>query len=497
MGVSINACIRAAYTRNALFKTWASLKKTAYLDTEHSGVTFFTLESVLPASSDPVHPGHFQAVRWVAVFYGVALLAGVLGMLLLYPMSPHAIGDLSNLMGPLAENLAHGRGFVVCSDGMTIPGNVLCYHAARMPLPPLLLASLDRLFAGSFLAVEGAKIALVLLPVAGAALLCLRALAARSLRVRAGCLLLLLGALLLPVQFIDALNMQVEEGYSFCFLTLAVAILFFTARGGFTWRLAVISGLDLVALYLTKSSMIAVALFLALALAWRTDDRRKAVTIVLLFLCGPLGWGLFTLHASGHFTVGTSLDGINLHKGNYREFLDRYPPAPDEGLDRYDASLNAGNRFSAEWTFHRFHMQAAETFILHNPGRTLAAAARKAWVFFVSPRKIGSRDYTGWLGELTVGSMLLFRLLLWASLVLAAWDAAHGSPAARLSAWLYLGIVVAAALPYLAGFALTRHAAVLSLPAALFLCSRLQPSVRLTARSGWPASPDAVPVQIR
>ena len=445
----------------------------------------------------PTRSSRSSAAQWALAFYGIALLGGALGVALLYPMSPHAIANLSNLMGPLAENLAHGRGFIVCSDGMTIPGNVLCYHAARMPLPPLLLAGLDRLFSGRFLAVEAAKIALVLLPVAAGVMLCLQSLAARSNRVRAGCLLLLLSALLLPVQFIDVLNMQVEEGYSFCFLTLAVAVLFFTGRRTISWPLTLVSGLDLLALYLTKSSMIAVALFLALSLAWLAADRRKAAAILVLFLCGPLGWGLYTLHASGHFTVGTSLDGINLHKGNYREFLDRYPPGPDDGLDRYDASLSAGHLFHNEWTFNRFHMRAAEAFMLHTPGRTLAAAGRKGWVFFVSPRKIGSRNYVGWLGGLTVVSMLFFRLLLWTSLGLAAWDVVRGSSIGRLHGWLYLGVVLAAALPYLAGFALTRHAAVLSLPAAFFLCSRLQTITPARARSGWPASPGDAPVPVR
>ncbi len=458
------------------------------------GRRFFTLKAVLPETTAPTRSSRSSAVKWALAFYGIALLGGALGIALLYPMSPHAVGDLSNLMGPLAENLAHGQGFMVCSDGMTIPGNVLCYHAARMPLPPLLLAGLERLFSGRFLAVEAAKIALVLLPVAAAVMLCLQSLAARSNRTRAACLLFLLSALLLPVQFIDVLNMQVEEGYSFCFLTLAVAVLLFTERRTLSWPLTVVSGLALLALYLTKSSMIAVAFFLALSLAWLAADRRKATAILVLFLCGPLGWGLYALHGSGHFTVGTSLDGINLHKGNYREFLDRYPPGPEDGLDRYDASLSSGHLFTREWAFNRFHMRAAEDFMLHNPGRTLAAAARKGWVFFVSPRKIGSRDYTGWLGELTVAGMLLFRLLLWASLILAARDVARGSTALRERAWFYLGIVLAAALPYLAGFALTRHAAVLSLPAALFLCSRLLPA---RARSGWLASPGAGPAPAR
>ncbi len=406
------------------------------------------------------------------VFYVCSFVVAVSAAFVLRGFRSMKLADLANLMGPLSENLAHGRGFVVCTDAMTTAGDVICSHASRMPLSPLLLACLIRIFSNRYLPVELAKIALVLLPVAAAVALAVEEI--RSTSHSAARILvpaLLFFAVVLPTQLIDVVNMQVEEGYSFCLLTYALAVLLFGVRQrSLSWRITVLFALSVLGLYLTKSSMIAVAAFLVLIFCLQVSDRWKRAAVLLLVACGPVGWGLYALHATGRFSVGTSLDGINLHKGNYPAFLDRYPP-PDEGsLDRYDRSLNDGRYFSNEWTFNTFHMHAAESYMRSHPARTGDAMLRKARVFFLSLRKIGSGQYSGWLNAATDGSMVLFRLLLWGACCIAVWLLIRGSGAARWAAITYIGTVCAVAAPYLAGFALTRHAGVLVLPSALFIC---------------------------
>ena len=305
-------------------------------------------------------------------------------------------------MGPLAESVAHGRGYTVCTDGLTIPGDVVCSHASRMPLPPFLLAALIRIFHDNYLAVELAKIALVLLPVAGMVALVSHSCWSTSRSVvRILAPVLLFASLILPTQLIDVVNMQVEEGYSFCLLSYAVAVLLFGVRDKvIPWRTTILFALSVLALYLTKSSMVVAAAFLVLMFCLHVRDRRKRLTVVLIALCGPFGWGLYTLHASGHFGVGTSLDGINLHKGNYPQFLERYPPVDEGSLDRYDQSLNAGKYFSNEWAFNSFHKQAAETYMASHPGRTLDAAFWKAQVFFFHCAKSDLNNIgAGWAGS--------------------------------------------------------------------------------------------------
>lgn len=407
-----------------------------------------------------------------AVFYLFSLAIAFAAALLLRTADTNSLSVLSNFMGPLAERLAHGGSYLVSTDAMQTAGNVIAFRANRMPLPPLLLALLIRIFGDRYLWVELAKIALVLVPVAAAYGIAQKSLPdTSSLRTRILVAALLFGALVLPTQLIDVVNMQVEEGYSFCLLTYAVAILLFGVKERTApWRTAVLFALSVVGLYLTKSSMIAAALFLVAAFCLKVRSARKRTAVLLIALCGPLGWGLYTFRATGDFSSGTSIDGINLHKGNYALFLDRYPPADGESMDRYDQALSNGKVFSNEWSFNAYHMSAAEDYMRAHPERTIRASLVKAEVFFVSLRKIGSQQYSGWLGTLTDISMLLFRLLLWSACGLACWLVFRGSQNARWPAVVSLGTVLAVSAPYLAGFALTRHAGVLILPSALFLC---------------------------
>lgn len=422
-----------------------------------------------PAARTANRPAGLHWNPWI--FYLVAYAASVVAAWALHRFRSVDLASLANLMGPLAENIAHGHGYVVCTDAMTEARNVLCYHAARMPLPPVFLALLVELLSRHAWLAELVKIGAVLVPVAAAASLAMSRLrSTRSASLRWAVPVLLLFCLLLPIQLVDVVNMQVEEGYSFCLLTYALAVLLFGIdRRNFRWRTTVLFSLSVLGLYLTKSSMIAAAAFLAGAFCLQVHDRWKRAVVLLVVACGPLGWGLYALHVSGHFSLGTSLDGINLHKGNYPEFLDRYPPADGGSLDRYDGALNAGQHFSSEWRFNRYHMRAAEAYIEGHPERTAIAAWRKAQVFFFSLRKIGSEIYSGWMNAITLASMVLFRLLLWTALVLAVWVLVQGAHRQQWAAIAYLGTVGAVAAPYIAGFALTRHAGVLILPSALFL----------------------------
>ena len=382
-----------------------------------------------------------------------------------------SIYNLSNLIGPLTYQLVHHAGFVTCTDAMQIPGNVICFHVHRMPLPPLLLAGLVNIFGDRYRAVNLAKIALVLVPMAAAfSLLWKQLLHVRRLALRWQVFLLMLVSMMLPTLLVDIIHMQVEEGYSFCLLAYAVAVLLFGGRELQTnIGAAILFALSVAGLYLTKSSMILVCFFLVGYYCWRVRPRYLRVTVVLITLCAPMGWGFYSLHATGRFTVGTSLDGINLHKGNNALFLDRYPPANDGSLDQYDAQLNDRKIFPDEWAWNDYHMHAALVFLKTHPVNDLQGDLRKANIFFVSFRKIGSERYTGTLAAVTAGSMVLFRLLLWSACTLALFTLFSGPAEQRRAAVLYIGVVVTGAAPYIVGFAFTRHASVLILPSTLYL----------------------------
>ncbi len=233
------------------------------------------------------------------------------------------------------------------------------------------------------------------------------------------------------------------------------------------------------------------------------------VFVLLLVVAAPLGWALHQHHASGRYSIGTSLDGINFHKGNNEGFLRNYPPRQSDSLDWYDFNLNQGLHFTGEWTYNDFHRRAAFTYLTTYPRQTLAGDLRKLNVLFFSCRKYGSTASHGAARLFEEAGLLLFRLIFWTAILSSIYllfrlgprqksRISSGAPAAftgpervfvplhlnfsrlrvpRLLAGIFVATVVACTVPYVAGFAYTRHVSILIYPSALFCCRLLCPMI--------------------
>ena len=398
---------------------------------------------------------------------------------------------MTNFVGPTTQSMLAGGGLTVCTDEMGTPGNPICFHAARMPMASLVVGLGIRLFGDHPLPVDLLKTLLLLVPLELAICLAWLRRPRSPARQLTYALLLLLPFAMVPF-IADVINMQVEEGYSYSMLALAVAVLFFAIRPGKGGNIAgaIIFALALDGLYLAKSSMAPAVLVLVVGY-FLLEGRFAARAIVLaLAIAAPAGWALHQHHASGRYSIGTSLDGINLHKSNNPAFLDRYPPPPGDTLDRYDSELNRGQHFSDEWSFNDFHQYAAVAYLRSHPRETLVGDVRKFDVLFVSIRKYGSAEPSGLMAKAETAGLLVFRLLLWTAIAGAFYWVflpARGRPDARLlrlTGAIFLMVVAACALPYLAGFAYTRHASILIYPSALMCCRMLteeKPSMRESA----------------
>ena len=374
--------------------------------------------------------------------------------------------ELGNMVGPTTESLLHGEGLTACTTEQGTPGNPICFHAGRMPIASFTVALGIRLFGMRPLAVNLFKLLLLLAPLAGAMALVCRG--SRGGRWLTGALLLLPFAI--TAFLADVVNMQVEEGYSYSLLALAVALLlYFHVVPGPEWMRAVAFAVAADGVYLSKSSMFIVLLVL-LAGFWRMERGTMLRWVVAVLVLGaPAGWAMHQHHASGRYSVGTSLDGMNLHKSNSPEFLQLYPPPAGESLDGHDQDLNAGLHFGDEWSYNDYHARAAFAYMRAHPREELKAGARKLWVIFVSVHKVGSSETRGWMKVVEVGGLALFRVLLWAAMGGAGWSLVRGG-ANRKAEAIFLGVVGAVTLPYLVGFAYTRHVSVLIYPSAVMCC---------------------------
>ena len=344
----------------------------------------------------------------------------------------------------------------------------------------LVVATGVRLLGMNALRVNLFKMLLLLVPVEVA-----MALAWRRTPRGMGASLTSAGLLLAPflvISFLaDVANMQVEEGYSYSLLALSLAILLFQLnrrnRQPLLW--GTIFAVSTAGIYLAKSSMIPVVAVLVVSFLWLERRLAPRVLVVVLVLSAPLGWATYQQYASGRFSIGTSIDGINLHKSNSPEFLALYPPAPGQTLDGHDQDLNRGLSFRDEWTFNEYHQKTAIAFLKSHPVETLQGDERKLWVMFVSLRKVGSSESTGRLLLAETAGLVLFRLVLWVAIAGSIFVLVRGQRVCGGSLQVYglvfLAVVCAVALPYLLGFAYTRHVSVLICPAALMCCRLLQP----------------------
>jgi hypothetical protein len=424
---------------------------------------------------------------------------GLLWLLLLVPMMMSLVGvwsldrtkankplfSMTNLVGPTTRSLLAGEGLTACTEDMGTRGNPICFHAARMPMSALVVALGIRLLGDHYLRVACFKTLLLLLPVGLCIYLVWRCLP-RSRAHRLFVALLLLAPFAMTAFLADVTNILVDEGYLYSFLAVAVALLFFTmqswpAMGG--WSRAVVFAVALDGLYLSKSGALPVVV--VLTVGFLMVERRAGLRwlVVVLAAAAPLGWAVHQHHASGRYSVGTSFDGINLHKGNNAGFLDHYPPPHGDSMDWYDFELSRGMYFGDEWSFNDYHRRATLDYVRAHPRETLAGDGRKLNVLFFSMEKYGGCASHGLRKMIEDAGMVVFRLMLWTAIVSAIYvllrtrgfdRRVHRSDRSlRVASGVFLAVVAACALPYVAGFAYTRHVSVLIYPAALFCCRML------------------------
>ncbi len=390
--------------------------------------------------------------------------------------------DLTNLVGPTAASLLAGRGLTACTVLMGTPGNPICFHGGRMPVPTLVVAAGVRLLGDHFIRVALAKTLLMLLPLelgdpAGVWPMAQSADGGWRRWVVEPLLLLPFG---ITAFLADVVNLQVEEGYTYSLLALAVAVVLFRdagveSRAG--WLRpggvgeAMVFGAAVAGLYLAKSAMAPAAAVLLIGYVRRVRGVGVRWLAVVLVMAAPLGWAGYQRHATGRASLGTSIDGLNLHKGNDAEFLRMYPPRPGTTLDGFDTTLNAGMHFGDEWSFNDFHKRAAVDFAEGHPWETVRGGMRKVEVIFVSIEKYGSNASHGVLRAVEMAGMVVFRVMLWTAIGVSVAGLVWGWGGLRAEGVVFLLLVAAVALPYVAGFAYTRHVSVLIYPAAL-MCSR-------------------------
>jgi len=378
--------------------------------------------------------------------------------------------DLTNYLGPVIKSVRHHQGLTLLRQGAPYIGTVP-FRTARMPFPIYLLAGEDYIFRHHLLLIQTAKTFLMAIPALVAAWILFRE--GRGIQ-RGKTVALLTLPFLIPSLLLLAVSLQVEEGFYYGFLALLFAVLLAPRQvRSHPWLYILTFAVAANCLYLSKSSMRILVLVAAIGMLRLVAGWRRQVAVCLLAACGPIGWMVYTGVSSGRTTVASSLDGFNLHKGNYAEFTTYYPPPNGAYMDPYDYLIVPNTpMFQTEWQDNDYHMKQALDFMQAHPGQTLYADWKKFRVMFADLSDIGTGHKDDSFAKVDRVNMPIFRLLEWTA-VLAALSSCF-SQTRRWEAVTFLALLGAFFVPYLIGFALTRHAAPILYPCALYLAKFIQ-----------------------
>lgn len=269
-----------------------------------------------------------------------------------------------------------------------------------------------------------------------------------------------------PVFLVQAAGMDVEEGF-------IIPLIAFVSAGVF-WQPEQDSGAGNARHYilpfangvllLLKSSLMGLC-FIIPYLYYLQHKQLKwlfwGYGVVFSFLAV---WGTYNYANTGVFNCTSSINGLNFYKGNNAGAYALYPKNLDSLI-----LPTAGKHFANEWEKDSYFFSEGSSFAFNETGMFAELLLRKFYVFFIdwnrSPYHEGK--YPARL-KVQIIFFAFLRLLFLYSLVLAVYNASGKKEFAAVSR-VYLVLVAVYALPFIAGFAYTRHVLPLMIPALLYL----------------------------
>jgi hypothetical protein len=423
----------------------------------------------------------------------LAVAALMVAALLIVPLFYRFEGTLSDFpfrFGWAIEGVARTGSLMACSPP-PIHDNY-CTFASRMPLLPYFLAGAAKLAGDSLLRIALAKTVLFDL-----LLLCYLAQFVRFIGADRGVAAILIAVFAGPQLMLHSVSPYYEEGFIIPLLGILFIIQLSYTLGRQTelpsWaRLPAYLAVS-AALYLLKSTLL-------LVLAWnvvfllvfvRLGAARKMIAVAAL-CAAPLAWGAVVDHVTGRFTLGTSIDGLNLLRGNNPAALELYPRytvdrTVGDGvveiggaeIAQFDPatmdSRFASNPWHSEWEIDAAYRGVALHWMSGHIGDVLRLTARRLWIFFVEIRNTpvvpGAPKPAGAILALGMSWMLAMRLVMWGALV-AALEGLRREGPQRCAAIAFLGLFAAYAAPFILAYTMERHVVPILLPCGLYLVAR-------------------------
>ena len=215
--------------------------------------------------------------------------------------------------------------------------------------------------------------------------------------------------------------------------------------------------------------------------------------VAVAALCAaPLVWGAVVDHVTGRFALGTSIDGLNLLRGNNPAALELYPrytvdrtvgdgvvEIDGAGVAQFDpATIDlrfAADPWRSEWEIDDAYRDVALRWMSGHIGDVLRLTARRLWIFFVEIRNTpivpGALKPAGPILAIGVAWMAAMRLVMWGAIVAALVGLRRAGPERHIAIG-FLGLLAAYAAPFIIAYTMERHVVPIVLPCALYLVAR-------------------------
>ncbi len=272
-----------------------------------------------------------------------------------------------------------------------------------------------------------------------------------------------------------------EEGYLIQMIALVFIYLLIWDKSEINLFVVCVLAFLTALLFLTKSSMIILTPVFCLFYFIKSRKIRVFAIFLLYTSVGFLGWGLFNYSHSKVFTISSSFNGINFYKGNNTLTSSIYPPGNLDVL--YKQMNEIHESMENEWDIDKHWMKKSIDYIKLYPLEKLKRIRDRIIICYIEPRNTpahkGEKRITGLFGWQSFLYMLIYRILLIPSLVLAVLTIlkakkkkGKGSISNNpgfINSIIYLGFIVSYTLPYLMSFVYERHVVPMIFPTVFYL----------------------------
>jgi hypothetical protein len=193
-----------------------------------------------------------------------------------------------------------------------------------------------------------------------------------------------------PQFLIHAFNIYHEEAFVSVLLAL-ISILLCTPQSSrkISWD-DFFFGISCVLFIFTKSSSIYLASILPLLWFFQRKSYSALLVSAGSVISAFITIAVYSFMLNGTFTLESSLNGVNIYKGNNSKTFEIYPKYNLDILDKTDSVIKSPGVFKNEWEYNRSYKNKAYSYIIHHPRQFLKGVFIKTWALFFSIHPIGT-----------------------------------------------------------------------------------------------------------